>query len=320
MKSCKLNLGFSLAVLSGLIISSNSAFGFAAGQYGYTGRDNSCLYCHGSLQYEGLAVEVVSGTEEYDCWVDDGNDSLKMIKAHSMDADGVIELKLTVEAPTEESNTPVCPAHDCCTSTITIDGEGEQVSEELGDPPEDATCVTERSGDCTTFFAACPNPVAGFNMEVVGGGTFSILEDDDSNTIKVLENGTDADGSEVTHVQPETLLSEDVSWRVNFTGPGTAEAGDAVTFYVGANVANGNGYADGLDLNSNYILPVTIGSGLPSYCAICSDGSEPSSEGTCGDGEEPAACGCDASSESDAPFSAALALFVFGGLVLRRKR
>lgn len=320
MKSCHNFLLPHMALMAASVFLAGDALAFGNGQYGYSGRNNNCLSCHGEQQYDGLSVEVVAGGQEFDCWVSDGNGGLEMIKTHVMQPDETISLQLSIAPAADEDSTPQCPSHDCCATTYYYDDAGELQSEDRGDPDAAEVCVTDLGGTCTTYFAACPAPVAGFNMELVGGGAFSLNATDTEQTVQLLEVGTDDDFTQVTHTSPKTIGSEGATWILDYTGPGEDTSDDAVTFFVGANVANGNGYADGLDLNSNYLLSVPFGSSLPDYCAVCSDGSEPASDGTCENGEAATGCGCDASSQESAPAPAFLALLMLGVMGLRRRK
>lgn len=430
--------------LCAAMAASTSALANTTGQYGYTGREGSCLQCHGQLQYDGLQVEFTGGLgEALDCWVEDTEASteddlvLKKISLLNIPFGGTGAMKVSIPNPAGDA-APECPSSDCCEAS----------------PPADALCMQDdfrvngflvAPGTCTPLFANCDTGAnAGFNMEVLNGGAFTLssaaegvrfetatggavpgvqfsclggpvctpLDEDtcspqtqyqggnpaapvdcsaeacgqgqvgcacelgedytctgagvdgigactkivncssaytfpngcpdnatvtsedaasgtvtgcrcDDGYVLSPEPGPDttppyscvlASGTEVTHSQAKIFGGNAVEWNLNYTAPTEAEYTGAVEFFVGANIANGNGMADQADLNSNYNLVLAVGGQLPDFCAVCEDGAVPDENGTCGGG-----CGCDTTGEAGAPWAlagmASLALLAF-----RRRR
>jgi MYXO-CTERM domain-containing protein len=430
-------LFFGLALLS-----SSAALANTTGQYGYTGLDGSCLQCHGTLQYDGLQVELSGLGSNIDCWVEDEAASsedelvLKKLSLLNIGFGATADVKVKIPNPTG-ANVPQCPTSDCCEAA----------------PPADAICNQDgfrvngfevTKGTCTPLFNDCTSGAnAGFNMEVVNGGAFTLtnaaegvrfetatgvavpgvqfaclggpictpLAEGQCNAQTQYQGGNPAapvqcnseacaqgqlgcacelgdgygctganpagvgactrtvacegkdtfpngcpanatvtsedaasgtvtgcacndgyllspqpgpnttppyscvlaSGAEVTHSQAKLFNGADVEWNLKYTAPTEDEYTDAVRFYVGANVANGNGVADQADLNSNYQLVLAVGDALPGFCAVCENGELPDDNGQC------SGCGCSATNTSEAPYAlaglAALALFV-----VRRRR
>jgi MYXO-CTERM domain-containing protein len=123
-----------------------------------------------------------------------------------------------------------------------------------------------------------------------------------------------ASGTEVTHSQAKVFGGAAAEWNLKYTAPTEDEYTDAVLFYVGANIANGNGVADQADLNSNYQVVVAVGDTLPAFCAVCEDGALPDENGQCGGG-----CGCSTTATGEAPF-ALLGLAALAALGVRRRK
>lgn len=115
--------------------------------------------------------------------------------------------------------------------------------------------------------------MAGFNAEVVGGGKFT-----EGQGTRLLIEGGEPNGREITHNTPGRFVDGKASWAFQFTAPAAEEAGEnGLEIWVGANVANGNGREDPLDMNSNYKLDVALSDGtdvvsVPGYCLVCSSG------------------------------------------------
>jgi len=116
---------------------------------------------------------------------------------------------------------------------------------------------------------------------------------------------------QLTQRVPATFGGADITWTATYTAPQSAP--DGVELWVGANVANGNGKADGNDLNSNYVQRLTVGDAVPSFCAVCPDGSLPDEQGNC--------AGCTSMAVPETSFPASIAA-VFGllGLAFARRR
>jgi MYXO-CTERM domain-containing protein len=123
-----------------------------------------------------------------------------------------------------------------------------------------------------------------------------------------------ASGEEVTHSQAKVFNGADVEWNLKYTAPTEDDYTDAVLFYVGANIANGNGVADQADLNSNFQLVLAVGGTLPAFCAVCEDGALPDENGFCGGG-----CGCSTTETGGAPYALA-GLAAISLLAVRRRR
>jgi hypothetical protein len=244
-----------------------SAFAFAEGQTGYSGRTTgqSCLSCHGTQQYDGLTF-TVNAEEEAPCSTSEGEILLPVITAGAT-------VSVTVSFPSVGDTGPTCPTHNCCDPGDNTDWP----------PAEDATCLQAFGNNCDTTNAnACCSPgmdvcgeaLAGFNAEVVGGGGFVA---GDGTRLEIA--GGEEVPDEITHTAPVAVGNQDASWTFQYTAP-SALPPSGLEFWVGGNVANGNGLADGEDLNSNALgyAAVSDGAGgysMPDYCAVCPNGSLP---------------------------------------------
>lgn len=283
------------------------ALAYAEGQTGYSGRTagQSCLQCHGSNQYDGLAV-TIDTDEEAPCSTSEGEIMLPVVTTGAT-------IGISVTLPAVSGGTgPTCPTANCCDP-----GDGTDWP-----PAADATCLQSFGNNCDTTNAnACCSPgmdvcggaLAGFNAEVVGGGAFVAT---DGTRLEI--SGGEEVADEITHTVPKSVEDQAAAWSFQYTAPDSLPP-SGLEIWVGANVANGNGLADLEDLNSNAkgVVAVTDGNGaysMPDYCAVCPNGSLPV-----------AGCCCNGSSAVDpSPRSAyltfavvALLGFVFTG---RRRR
>jgi hypothetical protein len=297
------------------LLAAGTASANTDGQYGFTGRSDSCLRCHGTNQYAGLEVTVSGLGTPIDCFV---GEELEKLTLPTLAFGDSVEVKISLAEP-GDSDGLECPAHDCCAETNTYDESGNLVSAALGEAPQESLCqqddfrvdgVATAAGTCSPFLAACLEPLAGYNMEVVNGGAFSIPDGDTSSRLR--QNGDELVASEVTHVLAGRFDNGPAEWTVNYTAPAEADYQGALEFWVGANVANGNGKADQFDLNSNYQLTVALGDKVPDFCATCEDGSLPDENGQCPGGF----CSC-AKLPTGSPWAG---LALLGGLVLLSRR
>ena len=309
-----MNKSFVFAAIVGLASPTVSAY--SAGQFGYTGRDpqNSCLFCHGSKQYSGIEISF-SAAETMNCVTTDDIRTLPVLGfGESM------EVTVTVTEPSG-GDAPACPNHDCCDAQglgvqVGFDAEGGgPIYEDRGPAGPDDYCTTNLNGECSRGLAACEPWTAGFNMEVVGSGLFSVRSEDDNDGVYTNPAGTFTEGTQVTHVIPKQFEGGSLSYSFVYTAPAEADFVEAPQFYLGVNVSNGNGYADDEDLNANAVAAATIGSNAPAYCAVCDNGLFPDENGNC------PACACVGAPSDKVPAALALVLVGLGlGLSPRRRR
>lgn len=294
-----------LGTVAVLLLEPATASAFANGRFDQSGKtpQQSCLACHGSLQYDGLKFRL-EGVETASCSVD-RNGQVEEVTLPKLSFGE--KVPAVIEIPTPSGNTvPQCPTNDCCS---------------VDDPPTandtvDLACVDrgvqrEICGGgsyfecCAPGLTECGEPVAGFNAEIVGGGAFDVLTrdcgtdrlcegdfgysaPDADNTegdgtldtpdqTKLLRQGTVDVPTQATHVRPRPFVDGSASWKMFYVAPSKEEAASSPRIYVGANVANGNALEDPLDLNSNYVVDVVLSDGAteiyPDYCLVCSDGS-----------------------------------------------
>ncbi len=285
------------------------------GQFDYSGRAASCLNCHGPTSYDGLNVTVDGLGSPIKCWVADSTAEGGIVARDiaTLDYSGTATVTVSITNPGDPNaggaDSPTCPDTDCCAGSP--------------DPGPDSICgqatfsvngVSYQGPRCTNFLHVCEDTaVAGFNAEAEGGGAFTIAEADLGTRMKYPGNGA---LTQVSHAEGHDFLTGDATWSFTYTAPSAEEYTDGINLWVGANIANHNGYADDLDLNSNYVVAVAVADNLPSYCAVCDDGSAPDDTGNCG------GCGCSAQDTSMNPSEGALlgGLFMAGMLLRRRRR
>jgi hypothetical protein len=251
--------------LAALFLTPASAVAFGDGQWGFSGRveGQSCLACHGSNQYEGLTVSVQSD-EEIPCFVEGAEGETLIPKLMAGQA-----YTVSVDIAAASASDVPCPTNDCC-SDDAVAGDAC-----LNRPGSNKVCnVAGQATCCQPGLTVCNEPLAGFNAEVVGGGAFVAGAD-----TKLLTNGGDVDPSEISHTAPKGAGSG-AQWQFDYTAPAEGEISGAVEFWVGANVANGNGFDDLNDLNSNFFLTAAVEDSagnleLPGFCLACPNGQPP---------------------------------------------
>lgn len=289
------------AVLSGIWSMPVSAY--SQGQTSYSGRDRSCLSCHGTKQYDGMKFRIAT-EDTFPCDVADGDPvNLPLLKAGRTYA-AVVEI-----AAPSGADAPSCPTENCCDP-----GTGENFP-----PPSEATCMVRggctaenANACCTPGLNICEGASAGFNAEVVGGGTFIA----DTGT-RLAYLGDETLGNEITHDFPKSVTAGG-SWTFQYTAPATGDATSALEFWVGANVANGNGIEDPEDLNSNYLVYAALEDDdgnvqVPDFCLVCPDGS-PASGGCCCNSQGQPGGG------TPATFASLSVLSLLGALLVGRRR
>lgn len=261
------------ALILGLL-SSSTALSYSEGQTGFTGRvaGESCLACHGSRQYDGMKFRLIEADETTACFTEDGTELQLPLLTAGRTYPAVVE----IEAPAA-ADAPVCPTHNCCDP-----GDGTNWP-----PSETETCM--KRGGCTADNAndccqpgldLCAGPRAGFNAEVLGGGRFAPGEGS-----RVKQVGSELFETELTHTIPKDVTGGG-SWAFQYTAPAGEELTSAVEFWVGANVANGNDFADPADLNSNFVMYAAVEDAegnmqLPGFCLVCPNGSSPAFGSCC---------------------------------------
>lgn len=321
-RALKLQSSLLLLPLAVLLLA-DSAAAFRGGRIDFSGRENSCLNCHGSRQYDGLKFSLGSVAATEPCGFENEAGEFTVVDLPLLDF--ATTYPATVEIPEPSgADAPICPDNDCC---------------DAANPPSaDAACLDRpgaRGGPmvCSTddFLAGCcepdldncvdaegnPNYQAGFNAEVTGGGTFSpperAPEDPAADTQLLPREGVVVE-NQITHTTAKRFEGQGVKWAFNFTTP-PATATEAVQIYVGANVANGNFLDDNGDLNSNYQYAAVLTDGenyvFPGYCQLCSDGRS-SIDGGC--------CSCTSTTPGSGVWTSLAVLSMLGFVTLRRRR
>jgi hypothetical protein len=292
---------FGRIALAAFLLSPSAVLAFGEGQTGFSGRDNSCLACHGSKQYDGLKFKL-STEDTVRCVVDDDREQdIPVVQAGQA-------YTVTVEIPAPGANAPTCPTYNCCAGV-----------DDPFPPPADATCLKDGGCNqsnanqcCTPGLQLCEGTVAGFNAEVVGGGAFTA----GVNT-RLAYLGDETFANEVTHTVPLNATNG-AQWTFQFTAPSGNEDQTGLEFWVGANVANGNSIEDSEDLNSNFYLPVAVRGvdgavAYPGFCLVCPNGNAPF-----------AGCCCDASGgerfSGGGGFASLAVLSLLGFLFTGRRR
>lgn len=270
----------SFIVFAAVLSAASSAAAFSNGQYGYSGKSNSCQQCHGATEYQGIDVKF-DAANTYGCTTQAGETlSLPFLKyGESM------KVTLTVKKP-EGADAPVCPTEAC---DVAACSEASGRCREL---------YNVNQGQCPFTLTTCGAPLGGFNASIDGVGTFESLDD----STRVLVGGSVMnpdgtttpirDGSEITHRLARQLADTDAVWEFTYKAP---EKGlGPVSLFVGANVANGNGWADTDDRNTNLVYGVALLDEatntvqLPPFCAACEGQAMPDANGQC------PACACTA--------------------------
>ncbi len=339
------------STLASALLLASSASAFSGGQFGYSGKDNSCLACHGSETYPAISV-AFTGADTASCVLKDG----AFFTIPVIDYEAQVTLTLTLAKP-EGDEVPGCPT--ACDATLC----GTD-----GDPCEHMYQV---NGYCPVGADICDAALAGFNAEldsavglfeasddgtrVISNGSIpGPLEVQDPEVVCDMANmGTECDdengyactmrpgdttvcarsgsiplrdGSQITHRIPKQTVSSDATWDFKYTAPSKADAdaaGDRAPagIYIGANVANGNGVADLKDKNANVVFAVALRDAdgsvvLPEFCGVCDDGQAPDATGQC-----PAcACASTHAAGSGGTASGAALAGLAALLVLRRRR
>ena len=317
-------------IVAGATLFAGSAFAFEGGQTGFSGRQggaNSCLACHGSGNFDGATIAIAGETTN--CSPNDGSADFEI---PLINVGATVPVSVTLPAP---ATAPACPADDCCGET------------QPGDPNE--ACLNRPGANRTCApadFAACCQPglndctagaVAGFNIEVTGSGILGI-----PGSQQACEELADCPDGELC--RNDVCVASDVrfegedlqqlthsfskpagagtDWTVNYVAPPSLDAAaEGPAFFLGANIANGNGFDDNQDLNGNFQLSagLTDGEGnfvMPGGCLVCGDNGRPAVNGSC--------CACvSASPGSSVAFTggiaALLGFFLVGGKRRRRR-
>lgn len=224
-----------------------------------------------------------------------------------------MQVKVSLPPPGAQ-DAPKCPPNDCCGDTAPGEGEEEQACLLRG--AQRGVCTGEAADYndcCKPGLALCGDPVAGFNAEVVGGGGFQAVDG-----TKLRKEGGEDVPAQITHSTPKTLGDVGAEWTFDYTAPDVGEATQPLAFYVAANIGNGNGAEDPLDLNSQFQLKDVALDGegdqtdiYPGYCLVCSDGKL-AQGGTC--------CACVSATPGRGTWVFAAALGLLGFLISGRRR
>lgn len=269
-----------------LLLVADGAAAFRGGRIDFSGRERSCLECHGSRQYDGLQFSLgsVAGTEP--CGFVNAEGEFQVAELPLLEHGKTYPATVEIPLPTG-NNVPVCPTNDCC---------------DPANPPQEGDACLNRPGArggpmiCTPddFLAGCCEPgldectdangnplyQAGFNAEDAAGGTFEPGDDGDT---QLLPREGELVTNQITHTNAKLFNGAGVKWAFHYTPP-SIDTGKGVEIYVGANVANGNFLDDNGDLNSNYRYAAVVTDGeryaYPGYCQICPDGRS-SLDGSC---------------------------------------
>jgi MYXO-CTERM domain-containing protein len=314
-------------LLASATLFAGSAFAFGGGQTGFTGRNggqNSCLACHGSQTFEGATIQI--GGETTNCSPNTGDPDFEI---------PLINVGATVPVTVDIAGgaAPACPTLNCCEDPVAATDPAEAC---LQRPGSNRNCAVESAAACCQpGLEVCGDePVAGFDLEVTGAGILDIpgsrqaceAPTDCPAGETCRENVCVADDvrfegdnlQELTHTFSKTA-GAGTSWTMNYVAPADLSAApEGPTFFLGANVANNNGFDDNLDLNGNFALPAALTDGtafaLPAGCLVCGDNNKPAVNGSC--------CTCiSADPTSSITFTGGLAamlgFFLLGG---RRRR
>lgn len=270
-----------------LLLVADAAAAFRGGRIDFSGRERSCLECHGSRQYDGLKFSLGGVATTEPCGFEDEAGEFKVVDLPLLSF--ATSYPATVEIPEPSgADAPICPDNDCC-DAANPPAEGAACLNRPGARGGPMVCSTDDfvAGCCEPDLDNCtdlegnPNYQAGFNAEVDGGGEFSPGEAGDT---QILRREGELVPEQITHTTAKTFDGQGAKWAFNYTTP-AAGGEEAIQIYVGANVANGNFLDDNGDLNSNFQFAAVLTDGesyvFPGYCQLCSDGRSTSDGGCC---------------------------------------
>lgn len=342
-----------VVLLGSVVLAALPASAYSRGRFNQSGKtsEGSCLACHGARQYDGMKLRL-EGVETASCSVEIAGRTQELTFPKIMYGQRV---EAYIEIPTPEgADVPVCPTNNCCDASAAPDpgDEADYACVARGIQLGYTECsASDFLGCCEPDLALCRAPeglsvaTAGFNAEVVNGGRFDTLVRD-CGTDRVCPgepgyNEPDADGTEgdgtldtsdqtklwgeveggtvdprqATHTRARHFVDGQAAWKMFYVAPEAEETEGPPRIYVGANVANGNGQADPMDLNSNYAIDVVLTDGTddlyPDYCLVCSDGSL-AVDGAC--------CTCVSAAPSAGTWGFLSACSLLGFLLLGRRR
>lgn len=282
---------------AGVLFAASASSAYTLGHPNGAGLEGKCADCHGASQYSGLQF-LFDGSkiEDANCWGRNGDTPVKiplLIANYGTD----IAAQVKLDAPGADE-APVCPSTDCC---------------DPDNQPDFCTAADTRG--CQIGSDTCGDKAAaGFGARTVGGATFTAGDGTRLHSI-----AGEAVPEQIVHSVPRYFDGDaPITWEFSLRTPDADSGSKEMSVYVGANVANNNGFADNLDLNSNYVARVLLGTRdtvtLPDYCQTCPEGATlNTATGECEGG------GC-ASASATSPVLAGLALLVFGWRRRRRRR
>lgn len=302
-----------------VLLVADAAAAFRGGRIDFSGRERSCLECHGSRQYDGLKFSIGAIAGQEPCGFVNDEGEFQLVELPLLEHGKAYPATIEIPEPSGD-NVPVCPTNDCC---------------DISNPPSEGDACLNRPGarggpmQCTPddFLAGCCEPdldnctdaegnpyyQAGFNAEDAAGGTFTPGEAADT---QLLRREGELVTNQITHTTAKRFEGAGVKWTFQYTPP-PIESGNGVEIYVGANVANGNFLDDNGDLNSNYRYAAVVTDGekyaYPGYCQVCPDGRS-SLDGGC--------CSCMSTDPESGVYStfAILGLLAFMATGNRRRR
>ena len=342
-----------MVLLGGAVLTALPAGAYSRGRFNQSGKTSkeSCLACHGSRQYDGLSFRF-EGVDSASCSVEVAGRTQELTFPKIMYGQRV---EAFIEIPTPAGDdAPQCPTNNCCDANAVPDrnDEADYACVARGIQLGYTECSADGFlGCCEPGLAVCRAPeglsvaTAGFNAEVVNGGYFDVLTRDcgsdgicpgDTGYGAPDADGTEGDGTfdtsdqtklwgdvqggtidprQATHIRARHFVDGKAAWKLYFVAPEENEANGSPRIYVGANVANGNGQADPMDLNSNYVTDVVLTDGsaeiYPDYCLVCDDGSL-AVDGAC--------CTCVSAAPSAGTWGFMSASSLLGFLLLGRRR
>ena len=276
------------------------AMAVGSGQSGATGRPGGglCNRCHGPQTYPGIEVNL-AGADPVQCFQQVGDGAFEIgEKLLVMDlstpavpsrsflevsapepeevaVDQTRECNRNYSAPATDPTIDECLVNEnvqCCANVDEVcAGNLTPFTPEEEAPPNQ--CVTGGALYCPVG-SVCGANVAGFNIEITGGGT--VEPGDDS---KFSTPGTD---TELTHTGPKPFAGGAVSWQMVYQAPLVSPTGgqdpQSATFYAAVNATNGNGIQDGGDITSVLINGQQVlfrrpggQAAIPPTCAIAPD-------------------------------------------------
>lgn len=337
-----------MTLLVGALMSALPVHAYTRGRFNQSGKtpQESCLACHGARQYGGMKLRL-EGADTASCFVEiaDRTEELTFPKLmYGQKVEAIIE----IPTPSGE-DAPRCPTNDCCNLDAPPDRSDDEAYACVERGIQLGICSADDFvGCCQPGLSQCRAleglsvAVAGFNAEVINGGHFDPLTRDcgtdhlcegDDGYISPDSDGTEGDGTldttdqtkllgqgptldarQATHVRPRHFKEGQAAWKMYFVAPEAGTVEGVPRIYVGANVANGNGLEDPMDLNSNYVTDIVLTDGnediYPDYCLVCADGSL-SADGAC--------CTCVSSSPSAGTWGFLSACSLLGFLLLGRR-